>query len=291
MSFADWFKQTPQGVERAERFPGSRFSAYYWSGGPATAYSLKDVSSTGAYLCTAERWCVGTIIALTLQRKSAGTEAAESIAGPCRVVRHGPDGLGVTFMFDRKQDRKTLAQFLSVPRERPRVNRSEQGQSLVEFALMVPLLLILIVCALNFGGFIYSWITVADAARAAVQYAALGTSSADYPVAATVADITALVRKEAASLPGYSTSNPTVTVCQNNNGTVTQLRSAAACPAGVSAIPQDPEIETGTATYASVAVDVTYTYAPFINVSSFLGRALGLPPTTVHRRAVMRILN
>ncbi len=35
------------------------------------------------------------------------------------------------------------------------------GQSLVEFALVLPLLFLLIVNAINFGGFFYAWITVA----------------------------------------------------------------------------------------------------------------------------------
>src|SRR4051794_26574796 len=44
------------------------------------------------------------------------------------------------------------------------------GQSLVECALVIPLLLLLIVNVVNFGAFLYAWITVANAARTGAQY-------------------------------------------------------------------------------------------------------------------------
>ena len=51
--------------------------------------------------------------------------------------------------------------------------RSRRGASLVEFALILPLIFVLIVNAVNYGTFLYAWITVANAARTGAQYMVL----------------------------------------------------------------------------------------------------------------------
>src|SRR5207247_8711258 len=51
------------------------------------------------------------------------------------------------------------------------------GQALIEFALILPLLLVLIVNVVNFGAFFFAWITVANAARSGAQYMCLGGAS------------------------------------------------------------------------------------------------------------------
>jgi Flp pilus assembly protein TadG len=166
-----------------------------------------------------------------------------------------------------------------------------QGQALVEFALMVPLVFLLIVNVVNFGGFLYDVVTVANAARAGAQYAALGVSSVQTPPEATSAQVLSLVQRETSSLANASSTNPSVTVCVNNNGTQTVLNSSpvAACTTA----PTDPEFVTGTVPFTSVAVDVTYTYSPFIPLFDFPNLSIHatLPTTTIHRRTIMRVLN
>src|ERR1035441_3264978 len=49
------------------------------------------------------------------------------------------------------------------------------GQSLVEFALMLPLLLILIANVVNFAGFYYAFIEVGNASRSAGDYTIMGS--------------------------------------------------------------------------------------------------------------------
>jgi len=192
-----------------------------------------------------------------------------------------------------KPDQKILERFVASRakngNEIPRRPRSgAEGQALVEFALSIPLLFLLMVSALNFGGFISAWITIANAARTACQYGALGNASVGTPTVATSGSISSLIQSDTAPLKGTA---PSVAVCLNNNGTVTKL-GGGTCPVGVNA-PQDPETVggTGTATYTSVTVDVTYTYTPFFNSRRFLGFNISLPPTTLHRRTVMRLLN
>jgi Flp pilus assembly protein TadG len=58
--------------------------------------------------------------------------------------------------------------------------QQEAGSALVELALSVPILLMLLLGAVEFGRFAYLWIEVTNAARAAAQYAATnGGASGD----------------------------------------------------------------------------------------------------------------
>lgn len=56
--------------------------------------------------------------------------------------------------------------------------RADQGQSLVELALTLPLLLIILVGVAEFGHFAYASIEVSSAAQAAVQYGAQNHATA-----------------------------------------------------------------------------------------------------------------
>jgi len=56
--------------------------------------------------------------------------------------------------------------------ERLRPRRRSRGQSLVEFALVLPVLLLTIVIALDFGRAFFAWVGVTNASRAGAAYAA-----------------------------------------------------------------------------------------------------------------------
>jgi Flp pilus assembly protein TadG len=165
-----------------------------------------------------------------------------------------------------------------------RIGRSkgntEKGQSLIEFALLLPLIFLLIVNAVNFGGFLYAWITVANAARAGAEYALMGGAMASAPSTPTPAQVTALITNDVASLPNNASLQ--VRVCTNNNSTVTCTGT------GTGTTPVDPEQPL----YVLTAVDVTYTYQPFIPLWELPGLRIHatLPPTTIHRKSVMRMM-
>ncbi|HEY6764483.1 MAG TPA: hypothetical protein VI386_06905, partial [Candidatus Sulfotelmatobacter sp.] len=42
--------------------------AYYWDGAAPTSHKIQNISSTGFYLTTKERWLPGTMVTMTLQR-------------------------------------------------------------------------------------------------------------------------------------------------------------------------------------------------------------------------------
>lgn len=56
---------------------------------------------------------------------------------------------------------------------RGRRNAHPRGQSLVEFALVLPVLLVIMLFAIDFGRAFFSWVTVTNASRVAANYAAV----------------------------------------------------------------------------------------------------------------------
>jgi PilZ domain len=62
---------------------------------------VKDVSPTGVYIFTDDRWAIGTSISLTLKKWSLLDKSPEpSIRVYAKTVRHGSDGVGMVFLFE-----------------------------------------------------------------------------------------------------------------------------------------------------------------------------------------------
>jgi hypothetical protein len=62
---------------------------------------VKDVSPTGVYLFTDDRWAIGTSISLTLKKWSLLDKPPEpSIRLNAKTIRHGSDGVGMAFLFE-----------------------------------------------------------------------------------------------------------------------------------------------------------------------------------------------
>jgi hypothetical protein len=80
-----------------ESMPG--LAAYYWTGAAPRAHSIKNISSSGLYVITEERWYPGTLILMTLQSAGDGEDNFEhAIAVHSRAVRWGNDGVGLQFI-------------------------------------------------------------------------------------------------------------------------------------------------------------------------------------------------
>jgi hypothetical protein len=123
MNLPAWLRQR-QNRRAADRFIDPGIVAYFWNGGQPHPNRVRDISNEGAYLETISRWYVGTILALTLQTrrnemKPALVQAAPggrdpaSIQVSCRVVRQGPDGIGVQFPHPDAQGRRKLRDFIT----------------------------------------------------------------------------------------------------------------------------------------------------------------------------------
>lgn len=84
---------------KAERRVVPGLVAYYWDGGPPTPHAVREISLTGMYLLTVERWYVGTVVVMRLQQMEAtDDDPDQSIAVHARAVRWGDDGVGMAFL-------------------------------------------------------------------------------------------------------------------------------------------------------------------------------------------------
>jgi hypothetical protein len=111
---------------RAGRLGQPPLAAYCWNGASPIHYRVRDISETGFYLITKERWCARTMLMLTLQSGNYPDRGAkESIMVQAMVIRCGPDGVGLAFVpsdvFDCRRgdcilahgaDKATLQMFL-----------------------------------------------------------------------------------------------------------------------------------------------------------------------------------
>lgn len=185
-----------------------------------------------------------------------------------------------------------------------RPNRGASGESLIEFVLLLPLLMLLVVNAVNWGAFIFSWITVTNAARTAAQYAILGGGSVGAPSPASGTNLSGLVTSDFASLvSGTTFSCPAsagklcVVICDTENTTATpthmELWPTATTNFGTTtdcgSAPADPIALNN---YKLISVDVKYFYTPPIPLFKFPGTGinLSLSSQTIHRQVQMRHL-
>lgn len=130
-----WWSPDPRKApdqRSASREPLPGLAAYYWTGTAPKAHTIKDISATGLYVVTEERWYPGTLLLMTIQQNQGGESHVEhSIAVHSRAVRWGNDGVGLQFILQDAQDvngsleaqgagKKELDQFL----ERLRKNKN-----------------------------------------------------------------------------------------------------------------------------------------------------------------------
>jgi hypothetical protein len=91
--------------KRAERRPVPELAAYHWSGAGLRQEGVKDISSTGLYVLTQERWLPGEMVSVTLQRKGPPEQLSDRrITLKTTAVRWGEDGVALSFVFPEDLD-------------------------------------------------------------------------------------------------------------------------------------------------------------------------------------------
>lgn len=99
-----WKKpEVPEDPRVAFRASLPNLVAYFFTGGLPTAHGVRNISSTGVYVFTDERWYLGTVIRLTLTDQREQT-SERSITVNAKVVRWGNDGVGLQFILRSKKD-------------------------------------------------------------------------------------------------------------------------------------------------------------------------------------------
>jgi PilZ domain len=97
----EFLKPDSERAERrsAERRSVDQFAAYRWNGSTLKEEAVRDISSTGLYILTEERWQPGTMVFLTLQREGPlEMDPERRIEVQAKVMRYGEDGVGLAFV-------------------------------------------------------------------------------------------------------------------------------------------------------------------------------------------------
>ena len=84
------------------------------------------------------------------------------------------------------------------------------GQALIELALVLPLLFLLIVNVVNFGGFFYAWITVSNSARTGAQYMVIGGAMVGGPAPPGFSTVQTFVQSDLSALPNAGSAQVTI---------------------------------------------------------------------------------
>src|ERR1700739_26918 len=78
--------------------------AHYYNGGAPKPWEGGDISMTGFYLLTDDRWMPETMIQMTLQKPCAKGERKQSITVLSRIVRRASDGVAAEFVMPETLD-------------------------------------------------------------------------------------------------------------------------------------------------------------------------------------------
>ena len=94
---------------RRKRWP--RLVAHDSSGGIVEVHGVKDMSASGLYLMTEERWPLGAPVTITLQRTDGldDNPRNNTVTVQLRVVRWGTDGVGLSFVQQETEESPLLA--------------------------------------------------------------------------------------------------------------------------------------------------------------------------------------
>ena len=92
---------------RANRQSAPQLAAFFWTGAAPVEHGIRDISATGLFLITEERWYPGTVVMMTLQKRGEAIDSPDrSIAVQSQAVRWGEDGVGLQFVLPEGSDRK-----------------------------------------------------------------------------------------------------------------------------------------------------------------------------------------
>lgn len=191
-----------------------------------------------------------------------------------------------------------------------RLHRRTHGQSMIETALLLPILLLLAFNAINFGYFFFVVLNVTAAPRSGVQYSILGTATplnTELPIVGPETDQTSVsyltYQDMRGVLPGYSSAR--LQVCSKKLGTsgsgVNRRTNCATFGSGTETYTPAPDPETPTSPNQSPRfllnrVDVVYQVTPIIPQFELPTPAGPIPLTLlpnlrIHRQVSMRAMD
>ena len=169
--------------------------------------------------------------------------------------------------------------------------REHSGQSLLETALCLPLLVLVMAYAVDYGYFFLVAADLTSASRNAAEYSIQGyqgPAQIAVPAAGPLATITSVASLAVSDLNLLNASTTTtVQVCSKSlgmNGNIPVCASYG--PAGTAYTPAtDPEAPT----FVLQRVDVTYTVKPPVPITFF--KITLIPVMQFHRQVSMRVMD
>jgi hypothetical protein len=111
----NWFEELmARNQRKSPRYLAPRLVAFFFDGGPPAPHCIRDVSLTGMYLLTAQRWYPGTVLTVILQRTDkVETGAKKSIAVQARVIRSMDDGVALRFVVPKAEEARNLERYIA----------------------------------------------------------------------------------------------------------------------------------------------------------------------------------
>jgi len=98
--------------------------ASFWTGGAPTVHAIRDISSTGFYLVTAERWYLGTVVRMTLTNTDPVNPGSQmSICVRAETIRWGNDGVGLRFVVESAREKNAGQQQFLEGADREQLNQ------------------------------------------------------------------------------------------------------------------------------------------------------------------------
>jgi Flp pilus assembly protein TadG len=169
------------------------------------------------------------------------------------------------------------------------------GQSLIEVALFLPLMVLCAAYAVDFGYFFIVSANLTSSTRNAAEYSIQGYQSPGQtalPVAGPGSTVTSVAALALADLAGLANSatQATVQVCSKSVGTTGKVTNCSSYgPAVSTSTATAPQTDPEAPTFLLNRVDVTYTVEPPIPLS-FFSISL-LPSMSFHRFVSMRVMD
>ena len=162
---------------------------------------------------------------LPIEFRTSSSEAGDRQVVTVRAEMNNPGGFGVrrrsgmpggeTGCPDRRGSRELFRMRLGSPPVRyaknslPPAHRRRRGVTAVEFALILPLLMTIVLGCVDYGRFAYDYIAVTNAARAGASYAIMNNYSPS-TLATWQTGVRQAARDEMALQSGYVSGNLTV---------------------------------------------------------------------------------
>lgn len=111
----NWFEELmSRDQRRPQRYAAPRLVAYFWDGDTPTPHCIRDISITGMYLLTPQRWYPGTLVTMTLQRTEKDSEGVRrSISVQACVIRSSADGVAFRFMLPKTEEGRRVQRYIA----------------------------------------------------------------------------------------------------------------------------------------------------------------------------------